>query len=111
MQSWGKAAAFVQWDGDYLDDYKIHPRARVVDAKGNLRKVPTDTFVIQLVADALANPATLQLIDGLKLAPIHKQARVGAYLNVVVQVPPERLQDIATRPEVVSIHPSSSTKN
>src|SRR5262249_21755527 len=52
-----------------------------------------------------ANSATLALIDQLKLAPVQKQARVLDYLNVIVRLPPARLDDLAARPEVISIHP------
>ena len=58
----------VQWDGEYRDDYKIHPNARLMDANGNPQQPMTDEFSIQLVADPAANTATLALIDQLKLA-------------------------------------------
>src|ERR1017187_408984 len=48
----------VQWDGEYRDDYKIHPEARLVDANGNPRQLPTDEFAVQLVDDPVANTAT-----------------------------------------------------
>ncbi|TSA41813.1 MAG: hypothetical protein D4R57_00160, partial [Verrucomicrobiales bacterium] len=35
LQTWSRTAGFVQWEGDYADGYKIHPRARTTDAKGN----------------------------------------------------------------------------
>jgi len=105
VQAWASAADYVQWEGDYLDEYKIHPRARTVDAKGHSQKPATDLFAIQLVADAVANSASLQVIDRLKIEPVLKQARVLNYLNVIVRLPPERLAEIAAQPEVISIHP------
>ena len=68
LQALARAANYVQWDGEYLDDYKIHPKARDVDSKGNPRKIETDWFAIQLVVDGAANPATLQVIEQLSLA-------------------------------------------
>ena len=103
LQIWAANAPHVQWEGNYADDYKIHPRARTVDAKGNPRKPSSDLFAIQLVADDAANAATLAVIDRLKLEPIRKQSRVLNYLNVIVRLPPERLAEIAAQPEVVSI--------
>jgi len=50
MQAWAAKTPFVQWEGPYSKDYKIHPRARSSDAKGNPRRVETDVFAIQLVA-------------------------------------------------------------
>src|SRR5206468_7274828 len=55
LQLWAATAAHVQWEGEYADAYKIHPRARTLDAKGRARKPLTDWFAIQLVADETAN--------------------------------------------------------
>ena len=105
MQTRAATADHVQWEGSYLDDYKIHPRARTVDAQGQPQKPITDTFAVQLVEDADANPATLQLIDTLKLSPVQKEFRLLGYVNVIVQLAPEQLAQLAARPEVVSIQP------
>jgi hypothetical protein len=105
IQALAAAAPHVQWEATYLDDYKIHPRARTTDAKGKPREIGTDEFAIQLVADAVANAGTLKLVDGLKLAPIRKQHTFQHYLNVIVRIAPENLKTIAAQPEVVSIQP------
>ena len=105
MQARAATADHVQWEGSYLDDYKIHPRARTVDALGQPQKPVSDTFAVQLVEDADANPATLQLIDTLKLGPVQKEFRLLGYVNVIVPLAPEQLAQIAARPEVVSIQP------
>ena len=105
LQGVAGTTASVQWDGAYLDDYKIHPRARTVDAQGRPRVIGTDEFAIQLVDDAEANAATLQLIDRLKLEPIKRQQRLLNYLNLIVRLAPDSLPVIAAQPEVVSIHP------
>jgi subtilase family protein len=105
LQTLAGTAAFVQWDGQYLDDYKIHPKARATDAKGNPRQIGTTVFAIQLVADAVANPATLALIDQLKLAPVRREFDILNYRNLVVPLPADRLKDIAAQPDVISIQP------
>ena len=105
MQSWARTTDSVRWEGDYAADYKIHPRARLTDTNGLAQNPGTDTFAVQLVDDADANSATLALIDRLKLAPIRKQFRVLQYLNVIVRLPADRLDEIAAQPEVVSILP------
>jgi len=92
MQTWANAAEYVQWEGDYLDAYKIHPRARTVDPKGRSQKPATDLFAIQMVADVDANSASLRVIDRMKIEPIQKQARVLNYLNVIVRFPPNDFQ-------------------
>ena len=105
LQTLARTAAFVQWDGQYLDDYKIHPKARGVDEKGIPRPIGTTLFAIQLVADAIANPATLALIDRLKLAPVRREFKILNYHNVIVSLPADRLTDIAAQPDVISIQP------
>src|SRR5580765_3132250 len=105
FQAWASGNSIVQWEGPYLDGYKIDPRARLVDGKGLEQKPASETFAIQMVADAFANTATLALIERLKLAPIRQQYEFLGYLNVMVKVPAERLAEIAAQPEVVSIQP------
>ncbi|HZM01387.1 MAG TPA: S8 family serine peptidase, partial [Candidatus Saccharimonadales bacterium] len=101
MQSKVAGAAPIQWEAPYLDNYKIHPRARLGK---------TDQFAIQLMADPSANAATLKLIDQLKLAPIQRQRRVLHFVDVVVRLPPASLNQIAARPDVISIQPRSTPK-
>ena len=105
LQNWSRTAAYVQWEGDYADSYKIHPRSRTTDAKGNTVTPPTDSFTVQLVEDADANPITLALIDQIKLAPVQQQFSALNYLNVIVRITPGRLAELSARPDVVSIHP------
>jgi PKD repeat protein len=105
LQGWAATAPHVQWDGEYADDYKVHPHARLMDKNGNPRTIGTDVFTIQLVADAEANAATLQLIDQLKLEPIQRQYEILEYRNVQVRLAPENLQQIAGQPDVISIQP------
>src|SRR5262245_24336101 len=105
MQTWAATAEYVQWEGAYLDEYKIHPQALTRDQKGNPQKPDTDLFAIQLVADEQANSSTLQLVDLLKSEPIKRQFAFQDYLNLVVRIPPDRLPQLAAQPEVVSIQP------
>lgn len=100
VQAMAAAAPHVQWEGAYLDDYKIHPAARRQPAA-------MDQFAIQLVADDAANPTTLQLIDRLKVAPVQRQNRVLNYVDIVVRITPANLPQIAARPDVISIQPYS----
>lgn len=104
LQSLSATAHYLKWDGNYLDDYKIQPAARTTDAKGAPRTPETDMFTIQMVADDAVNADTLAVIHSLKTSPIRKQSRVLNYLNVETRIPPDRLHEIAARPDVVSIH-------
>ncbi len=103
LQAWATTVDYLQWEGDYANDYKIHPGARTVDVKGNAVPRETDLYAIQLVDDAEANALTLALIDQLKREPVRQQYRLLDYLNLVVRLPPEGMAEVAARPEVVSI--------
>jgi hypothetical protein len=96
VQALAATAREIQWDGDYLDDYKTHPAVRAGK---------TDKFAIQLVADADANGETLQLLDRLKLAPFVKRSRVLNYVNIIARLNAADLKIVAARPDVVSIQP------
>jgi len=110
LQAWAQTADYLQWEADYANEYKIHPRARTVDAKGKAVVPATDLFAIQLVEDAEANPVTLAVIDQLKLAPVQQQFATLNYLNVIVRLTPGKLAELAARPDVVSIQPHFERK-
>jgi len=103
LQAWAAKAAHVQWNGTFSGDLKIHPNAKTVDNNGNVRNVGTDTFAIQLVEDADANPNTLQIINALKTGPIRRQEKSLGYVNVIVPVDAADLMTVAAQSDVVSI--------
>jgi hypothetical protein len=106
LQNWSAASGVVQWEGSYTGDLKLHPHARATDAKGVPRQLSTDTFAVQLIEDASDNPATLALIEQLKLAPVERQFSSLHYLNIVVRLPADRLAELAAQPDVISVQPS-----
>jgi hypothetical protein len=110
LQAWAGAVDYVQWEGVYEAEYKTHPRARprTVLPKASSAVDRTDLMAIQLVADDDDNPATLALIDQLKLAAVLRQDRFRQYINVIVHIPRERLTEVADRPDVISIQPIHS---
>ena len=110
LQEMARVAPHVQWDGKYLDDYRIHPQARTVDEQGLPRQIGTDLFAIQLVADAEANAATFQLINQLRLEPIRDQSLALGFLNLVVKLDPASMKTLAAQPDVVSIQPHFEPK-
>jgi hypothetical protein len=105
VQGLAASAPHIQWEGAYADQYKLHPGTSTVDQNGLPRQIGTEYFAIQLVADADVNPATLQLLDQLKLEPINHQQYALHYLNVVARLSAADLQKVAAQPDVVSIHP------
>ena len=110
VQALAATASPVQWEGAYRDEYKLHPKVRLTDDKGQPRTLAGDLFAIQMVADPAANAATLEIIDARKLAPVLKQEKVLNYLNVIVRLPADALAVLAAQPEVVSIRPYTLPK-
>jgi hypothetical protein len=96
LQALNLPGGVVQWEGAYVDAYKVHPNARA--------PISEDLFAIQLVADPVTNPTTIQVIDGLSLEPIRNQSQVLNYVNIIVRIPASRVDDVAAQPDVVSIH-------
>lgn len=105
LQTWAARAPHVQWEGDYADEFKIHPRARLPH-RGDIPGGPAKSlYALQLVDDPEANAATLARVHALRIGPVKRQWRLLGYLNLIVALPPERLDELARRPEVISIHP------
>jgi hypothetical protein len=94
MQAWAGTNQFIQWEGDYTGDYKIHPAA-----------LSSGTFSIQMVDDPPANVATLTLIGQRQLAGAENEFTLLGYRNIIVRLPPDKLNLIAAQPDVVSIQP------
>ncbi|MEI6198240.1 MAG: S8 family serine peptidase, partial [Verrucomicrobiota bacterium] len=104
-QAWAGTNPVVQWEGDYQNDWKINPDARITNALGQAHWPGTDFFAIQLVEDPSANSNTLAQVNALKLAPVERESRALGYRNIFVQLPPEKLAELATNADVVSIQP------
>ena len=103
MQAWAGTAAFLQWEGDYNQALKIHPEARTLAL--NNGKMPTAPFAIQLIQDTNSNPVTLALINRLKVLPVRLDYQRAPYRNLVVFLPADQLDVIASQPDVISIQP------
>ncbi len=97
----------VQWEGAYLAADKINPRARPAALAARKAANPgSDLFAVQLVQDEAANAATLALIEDLKLAPVRSVSpnpQLG-FVNVVVALPAERIEELAARPDVLTVN-------
>jgi|GEM_PF-496128 len=88
-------APVIQWNGDYLDDYKLEP---------SVNEARTETYALQLIKDDEANRETLDLVHRLQKREGVTQEALG-YVNVVAALERQRLFELATRPDVVSIQP------
>ncbi|HWF19018.1 MAG TPA: S8 family serine peptidase, partial [Verrucomicrobiae bacterium] len=94
-----------QWQGAFRDEYKIHPKARNVDERGNPRNIGTDLFDIQMVYDPKANQGTLNLLNQLKLEPFERLETNFHRIALVVRLNPDDISKIAVQPEIISILP------
>lgn len=103
LQDAARTNPVVQWEGEFIDELKLQLRARAAIARMESTQSASDTFAIQLVEDAEANPATFALIEQLKLEPIQREFNTLQYRNVIVRLPVEALPALAARPDVVSI--------
>ena len=89
----------IQWDGEFLNDYKLAPSVNTVRADG---------YSIQLVKDD-ENRGTLELIQGLQTRKPFITEALG-YVNVEAFVSREALNTIIQRPDVLSVHARVETK-
>lgn len=101
-QLFAKAVSHVQWDGEFLPDYKIQSLGGAYGKNGT---PVTDLYMIQMVDDAAANSATKSMIDRLRLEPVVKEKAAAGLRNILVRLPESAVSDLAARPEVLSIQP------
>jgi len=85
LQTWAGVSAFTQWEGEYGQDLKVHPKARALMARKADGTFESATFAIQLIADTNSN--TLALINSLKTAPVLVDYQMDPYRNLVVSLP------------------------
>jgi len=95
MQRYSDFTAAVQWNGEYLDDYKLNPA---------IHTAHSETYEVQLIKDEEVNGPTLELIRQLQSRSGTIQEALG-YVNVNAYLTVQALYQIATRPDVLSIQP------
>jgi hypothetical protein len=103
LQAMAAAAPHVQWNGAYLDGYKIDPGIGAVANVEAAGPAARHLFAIQMVADPQANKDTLATVDQLKSAPVISAYGILNYQNVIVELPMAAVGQIAARPDVISI--------
>ncbi len=105
VQEMARSSAYVRWDGAYLDGYKVQPEARPeTRARLGLPADP-DAFAIQLVADPAANGETVRLVERRGVGAVRQRWDILKYVNLVVTLPLDAVDEVAARPDVVSIEP------
>lgn len=108
VQTWAARSAYVQWDGAYESEFKLHPSVKAArlpkELRGKEEEKQSDLYAIQLVADSAMNQATLSLISQLKTEDVRSQFSVLKYVNLVVRLPLEGVEkQLAARPDVISV--------
>jgi hypothetical protein len=82
------AASFLQWDGAYLDAYKLHPEAAEQMTAPTPESDAPVYFAIQLFSDEPTNRATRDVIETLRTGPVLRDETVLQYRNIVVALDP-----------------------
>ena len=103
VQEMARTSAAVRWDGAYLDGYKIQPEARPETRARLGLPADQDAFAIQLVADPAANGETVRLVERRGVGGVRQRWEILKYVNLVVTLPLDAVDEVAARPDVVSI--------
>ena len=98
------AASPIEWDGIYQDEYRISPDVFARTKKSGSSALASDQFQVQLYKDPAVNAETIGLIDSIKTSPIKGKQEVLRYINLVVGLDSAGLAELASRPDVISIH-------
>lgn len=100
----------TQWSAPYLAAFKLQPGSLEHASKVALPAgkppliAPDHRFQVQLVRDAQNNAVTEALLTAGSRAPQWRY-EILEYVNLVVEIPADRLNEVAARPDVVSIAP------
>ena len=105
VQEMAAARSFVQWEGAFRSQDRVHPSA-APNARGRRADAPaTGLYAIQMVSDPSANAETLSVVDRLRVGDIRSRSRLLGYENVIATLDAASLAALAERPDVVSIQP------
>ncbi|HVQ31021.1 MAG TPA: S8 family serine peptidase, partial [Vicinamibacteria bacterium] len=100
------AARYVQWEGPFRDEYRLHPLA-APDPRRALSSATGETtalYAVQLVRDPEANDATLRVM-GDAPGEIRHRFPVLDFENVIAALDAAGVHTLTARPDVVSIQP------
>ena len=99
------AVSPIEWDGDYLPSYRLQPDVYKKNRRVNSTNAAQtlDKYTVQLYKDATTNQATLKTIETLRQADAVNRWDALNYVNLVVALDDNGLQQLSERPDVVSI--------
>ena len=103
MQDWAAKDSHIQWNGEYLADYKIQPGARTIMNDPAAAGADDVLFVVQLVKDEATNKDTLGVLDVIRKGDVINEYDILNYHNIVIAMPPAMVPTVAALADVVSI--------
>ncbi len=98
------AASPIEWEGEYKPEYRIMPGV-YRNNKDERMGMRSDRYEIQLFKNDNANADTFKAIDGVRRGEILGLQEIKHYVNFVVGLDEAGLAEVASRPDVISIHP------
>ncbi len=98
------AKSHIEWEGAYLDEYRLAPNVFQKYASGK-SVIQTELFSIQLYQDDAVNKDTLAAVEAMQTAPVKSLMNSMRYVNLVVGLNEDGVNQMAARPDVISIQP------
>lgn len=105
LQDWAAKSRWVQWDGPFQPQFKIHPAARTEASTGQSDRTQSQDYAVQLLNDGAGNTNLITLIRSWSGAGIKRNSLSLQFRNLVVTLLPDYVATLAQQPEVVSIQP------
>lgn len=110
LEASAAAKSHIKWYGPFSKENKV-TRASETSGSKSLSAVALEhVYGVQLLIDPEANEATLALIEQAKAGPVRRHSQVLDYLNVVVPLAAADVEELAARPDVISIRPYAERK-
>lgn len=95
----------LEWDGEYLPEFRIQPGVFRRDASSGRATLNAERFTVQLYRDDEANAVTLNLLESYKRAEMLDRSEISHFINITVALDEIGIGELASRPDVISIHP------
>ena len=97
----------ITWIGDYKAEQRIQPYVYKATGQKGESRIESDSgyYEVQLFKDPSTNQGTRALISQIETGPAKNAFDYSRYVNLVVGLSADGVEQIAARPDVISIHP------
>lgn len=95
----------VEWDGEYLPEYRLQPGLFDGDPNDAGSNLATDRILIQLYRDEAANRETFTFVGSIQKGKMVNRWEIGHYVNFIAVLDKQGVRALAERPDVISIAP------